>query len=242
MKKVISFALFGQDKKYQIGAIKNAELAHKIFPEWKTTFFVSDKVPLETLDKLRRLADSVIIKPEPNNLSGMFWRFEEAANLQNSRVIFRDLDSRLNMRDFQAVQEWEHSGKSLHIIRDHPMHNAPILGGLWGLIPESLKDFSSKFERFSPKGYYGEDQEFLWQNVYGPLRHDRLVHDEFFLREVKREKIALKRRDYEYLGESFSEDEVSDQDLRKSIEIIEQDYSKRLSLKIKSLTMKVFGR
>ena len=242
MKKVISFALFGQAKKYHIGAIRNAELSRKFFPEWNTSFFVSDEVPAEILEKLSRLADSVTIKPEPDNLSGMFWRFEEAANLENSKVIFRDLDSRLSMRDFQAVQEWEDSGKSLHIIRDHPMHNAPILGGLWGIIPESLKDFSSKLQNLSPKGYYGEDQEFLWQNVYGPLKHDRLVHDEFFLREIRRKKISLKREDFEYLGESFSEDEVSDRDLRKSIETVQRNDSKRIALKFKSLAMKVFGR
>ena len=44
----------------------------------------------------------------------------------------RDLDSRLNDREQAAVQEWLNSKKEFHIMRDHPMHGWPILGGLWG--------------------------------------------------------------------------------------------------------------
>ena len=39
-----------------------------------------------------------------------------------------------------AVDEWIKSGKSLHVMRDHPAHRIPagtnqmsILGGMWGL-------------------------------------------------------------------------------------------------------------
>lgn len=242
MKKVISFSLYGNDQKYIFGAIKNAELAKKYFPDWLTIFYVSDLVPLLKILELKKLAGNVYIKPEPGNSSGMFWRFNEATNRENSRVIFRDVDSRLSLRDATAVKEWEVSGKSLHIIRDHPMHNAPILGGLWGVIPVSLPALSAKLEKFSPLGYYGEDQEFLWENVYWPLKKDKFVHDEFFMREIRKNKIQIERVLYDYLGESLSEDEEVNLTLRKQIDYWQNSPTRRVLLKVKSMAMKMFGR
>jgi len=242
MKKVISFSLYGYDQKYVFGAIKNAELAKIYFPEWVTTFYVSDSVPLPSILELKKLAENVYIKPEPGNSSGMFWRFNEATKRENARVIFRDVDSRLSFRDATAVKEWEASGKSLHVIRDHPMHNAPILGGLWGVIPVSLPGLPAKLENFSPMGYYGEDQEFLWENVYWPLKKDRFVHDEFFMREIRKNRIQAERVLFDYLGESLSEDEKIDPLLRKQIENYKNSYVTNMFLKVKSFAMKMAGR
>lgn len=45
----------------------------------------------------------------------------------------RDLDSRFSVREVQSVKDWQGSGKSLHVMRDHPQHNAVIMGGLFGM-------------------------------------------------------------------------------------------------------------
>ncbi len=242
MKKVISFSLYGTEPKYIFGAIKNAKLAREIFPHWVTVFYVSKEIPDHLLAELETNADEIILMPEPRNSTGMFWRFIEAGNLANSRVIFRDTDSRLSKRDARAVEEWEISGKSLHIIRDHPMHNAPLLGGLWGVIPASLKNFSASLQSYKPLGYYGEDQEFLWKNIYYPLRHSRFVHDEFFLREIRRNTIEIPRSENEYLGESF--DEVDNYDVSKRVMIRNNqiNHRGRNILKIKSVLMKFLRR
>lgn len=55
----------------------------------------------------------------------------------------RDLDSRINSREVSAVQEFyspDHSDKSVHLMRDHPAHNAFIMGGMWGLKVEAVRE------------------------------------------------------------------------------------------------------
>lgn len=242
MRQVISFSVYGKDPKYLVGAVKNAKLACKYFPTWKTVFYVSDQIPPDLLSELIELGGKIHLKHEPNNSSGMFWRFNEAANIENERVIFRDTDSRLTARDAVAVQAWVESGKSLHIIRDHPMHNAPLLGGLWGVVPEALKDFQYQLSRYEPKGYYGEDQEFLWKHVYRPLRRDRYVHDDFFMREIVRHRIPISRRHGEFLGESIDEFENLDESNRNIVAKTLEDSISRKKLRIRSLIMKMMRR
>jgi len=242
VRQVISFSVYGKDPKYLVGAVKNAKLAREYFPTWETVFYVSDKMSIDLLSELIQIGGKIHLKPEPNNSSGMFWRFIEAANIENERVIFRDTDSRLTARDAVAVQAWIESGKSLHIIRDHPMHNAPLLGGLWGVVPEALKDFQSELSGYEPKGYYGEDQEFLWKHVYRPLRRDRYVHDEFFMREIVRHRIPIARSNGEFLGESMDEFENFDESNRILARKVIRDSFSRKKLKIRSLLMKTIGR
>ena len=65
-------------------------------------------------------------------IAGMFWRFLVADDASVERFIVRDSDSRLNAREAHAVAEWMKSGKKVHTIRDHPNHDRPLNGGLWG--------------------------------------------------------------------------------------------------------------
>ena len=62
----------------------------------------------------------------------MFWRFFAHDETDCEYVVFRDADSRISKREKMAVDEWIQSGKSIHIMRDHPYHTVPILGGMWG--------------------------------------------------------------------------------------------------------------
>jgi hypothetical protein len=42
----------------------------------------------------------------------------------------RDSDSRIIPREEEAVRDWLASNKTYHIMRDHPAHCIPILGGI----------------------------------------------------------------------------------------------------------------
>ena len=52
-KKVISYSLWSDIPKYNFGAIRNAELAREIFPDWTVRFYIGTSVPNETVDQLR---------------------------------------------------------------------------------------------------------------------------------------------------------------------------------------------
>ena len=48
-------------------------------------------------------------------------------------MLSRDLDSRFSWREVAAVEEWrQESNYSIHSMRDHPAHHAPLIGASWG--------------------------------------------------------------------------------------------------------------
>jgi hypothetical protein len=134
-KNIISFSLWGDDPFYNVGAIRNAEQALVHYEGWICRYYIGTNVPKETIDKLKELPNTeiIIMEDEENNWMGMFWRFYAISDPDAEYVIFRDTDCRVNNRESMAVKEWMDSGKTLHIMRDHPMHTEPIMGGMWGV-------------------------------------------------------------------------------------------------------------
>jgi hypothetical protein len=134
-KKIISFSLWGDDPFYNVGAIRNAENALVHYEGWTCKFYIGTDVPKETVEALQQMPNTeiVIMENEDNNWMGMFWRFYAISDPDAEFVIFRDTDCRLTNREAQAVREWARTNKCLHIMRDHPMHTEPIMGGMWGV-------------------------------------------------------------------------------------------------------------
>ena len=134
-KNIISFSLWGDDPFYNVGAIRNAENALLHYEGWTCKFYIGTDVPNETIRTLQEMPNTeiVIMENEANNWPGMFWRFYAISDPDAEFVIFRDTDCRLTNREAQAVGEWTRTDKCLHIMRDHPMHTEPIMGGMWGV-------------------------------------------------------------------------------------------------------------
>ena len=62
MKKVITFSLWGDQQKYTIGAIKNALLAQKFYPNFECWFYIhQETVPNKIIEELSRLSNVKII-------------------------------------------------------------------------------------------------------------------------------------------------------------------------------------
>jgi hypothetical protein len=205
--KYISFSLWGDKPIYNIGAIKNAQLWREIYPDWQMVVYYNDTVPKETIEILSKNSVKVIDMSE-NNIYGMFWRFFACDISDCEYAIFRDTDSRLSIREKMSVDEWIVSGKSIHIMRDHPAHGIPygnnslgILGGMWGIksnvIP--ITDMINKFN-LSQVHNYGNDQTFL-KTVYSIFQNDRFTHDEFF----EKKPFPIKRENGRFIGERIDE-------------------------------------
>jgi len=136
MLKVISFSLWGNNPKYTVGAIRNAELALNIYPDWKCKFFIGKCVPKSIIEQLYSYPNTLFsLKPTIGDWTSMFWRFETSYDTNIDISIFRDTDSRINMRERYAVEDWLDTDKTFHIMRDHPHHGFPILGGMWLVNP-----------------------------------------------------------------------------------------------------------
>ena len=131
MKKLISMSLYGNSDMYTKGAIENAKLVPKIFPGWTMRLYCENNT---NINKFKKLGCEIVFKPRSKLHSGMFWRFIAAWDKEVERVIFRDTDSRLNIKEAEAVKAWEKSGMDAHCMKDHPHHTQfPMLGGMWGI-------------------------------------------------------------------------------------------------------------
>ena len=205
--KYVSFSLWGDKPIYNIGAIRNAELAKNIYPEWKVVIYYDNSVPSKTIDLLKNL-DVLLIDMSTETVAGPFWRFLASEINDCEFVVFRDTDSRISVREKMAVDEWILSGKSLHIMRDHPYHYIPagnnemgILAGMWGIkgniikIREMLNNFN-----LSNSYNYGYDQTFL-KEIYLYFQNDKITHDEFF----EKKQFPIKRENQRFIGERIDE-------------------------------------
>ena len=205
--KYLSFSLWGDKPIYNVGAIKNAELWKTIYPDWQMVVYHDDTVPKETIDKLNN-QDVITVDVTEKNLYGMFWRFF-AVDLPNSEYcVFRDTDSRITIREKMAVDEWVNSGKSIHVMRDHPAHGIPfgsdrlgILGGMWGIKSKSVP-LTEMIERFTKNKnlVYGSDQTFL-KTIYSIFEDDRVTHDEFY----EKKPFPIKREYGRFVGDRIDE-------------------------------------
>ena len=218
--KLISFCLWGDNPKYTEGAIKNAELAAEVYPDWRCRFYVGQSVSSIVTMRLEMHENTEVVRmPEWGNWKSMYWRFYPAAEEDVEAVISRDTDCRLSHREKAAVDEWMNSDKGFHIMRDHPYHAFPVLGGMWGAKRGCLPNMRQLIDNWSQRDAYGTDYEFFAHAVMPLIQGDVLVHDEFFGRrnESPHPLIELQgcapdafptpREDLEFVGEVYDQSE-----------------------------------
>lgn len=205
--KIICFSLWGNNPKYTIGAVKNAELAKTIYPDWKCRFYIGNDVPSDIVEQLKSL-DAEIQLMNDTGWNGMMWRFLGADS--DDIYICRDADSRLNYREKAAVEEWLSSDKDFHIMRDHPYHMIEILGCAWGCRNGIIKGISKMIEAYDKREYdnqYQVDQNFLKEMIYPSIKDRAMVHDEFF--ELKPFPAnATKRTGSYFVGQVYDENDI----------------------------------
>lgn len=203
---VISFCLFGTDPIYSTGALKNADLIKSIYPGWQMRLYVDQSVPPSLVAALK--TKGVDVHSGTGNL--MLARFLVASDPAVGRFLVRDTDSRLNPREALAIGEWLSSGKSFHMIADHPHHPRPLHGGLWGGtagkldMPALLKIWQGNQQGGKRNDIYNNDQVFLSDMVWPLIKNDCLRHD-FCTRHLYPNSTPLpaKLGDWRFVGEVF---------------------------------------
>ena len=224
---IISMSLYGTNPKYLIGAVQNAKSRSDFYPDSKLIIYFSREVP-ENIINLLQDYDVTLFSGEETGLSNpMMWRFLPAFTPGDKTVIVRDADSRFTERERAAVEEWLGSNKTLHIMRDHPMHEAPILGGLWGIKGATPNLQSNMLKDDETTVQYGADQRFLARHLYKSFRDSMLVHDEFFCFEKDSRRFPLASSDGEFVGESINEREEYDIELRKTTSQVSSRLTKK---------------
>lgn len=157
-----------------------------------------------------------------------FWRFLPKEGVE--RFISRDADSRLLIREKLAVDEWIESGKSLHIMRDHPHHGLPIYAGLFGLVVTPELNMLDNIKEWTLKNQYSSqlynkfaDQPFLNQYVYDKyiLTGDMITHNScYYTPEFPYSKpfpMPIDKNDFKFVGEIYHEDDSRNIQKREGI-------------------------
>jgi hypothetical protein len=216
MKYIISFSLWGNNPTYNIGAIRNAELAIDFYPGFECWFYIHfESVPKETIDILEKMKHVKIIfkNGELNNeiCKPRTWRYEAIDNDDVFIMIPRDTDSRFTLREKLAVEEWLKSDKTFHIMRDHPHHNFVILGGMFGTKKiKNLENWTNSINNFNQTDCRFYDQDFLRDIIYPLIKNDAIIHSTFHKYEnelCKNFPIAYDDT-YKFVGEYIYADET----------------------------------
>jgi len=201
MNKIISFSLWGDNPKYGVGAIRNAQLAKKYFSEWACHFYYDSSVPNIYIKALQEFDNTLLIETD-RTVFGAFWRFRSM--VKGTVVLSRDTDSRLSIREKQIVDDWLVKGNKLCIIRDHANHyEFPILAGMWGII-DGLDD--SDIENINQYNHptYLMDQFYLRDKIWPKYSNNAVV---FGLKETVWMRETYPSIGKHFIGQTYDENE-----------------------------------
>lgn len=182
-KNIISFSLFGGLSKYCETAVINVQEQKNIYPNWICRFYIDETVPAVIVERLKSEgAEIIFVSDEYRHLPGPMWRFIALNDPAIDRIIFRDADSVISMREQKAVEEWVESGCYFHGMRDGHSHTELILAGLWGAIPQALPDMSDALKNYSKvlTSQHFADQHFLREYIWPYFKQSLIQHDSLF--------------------------------------------------------------
>ena len=208
MKNVISFSLWGDNMMYWKGALENIELAKLFYPGFICRFYIDQSAKSELIQSIQGENVEVVLVDSKDSFHGMFWRFWASEDPEVDIFLSRDTDSRISQREIYAVMEWANSDKDFHIMRDHPYHTVPILGGMWGsrngiMKKVGLMDKIEEWNQFYRKGI---DQDFLGEKIYPLVKDTSFEHSEFGLNfGGQTHPFPTQRENYEFVGEIYNE-------------------------------------
>lgn len=220
MKNLVVFSIWGEHPMYWQGALRNIELVSKFYPGFKCRFYIDKNSKPELINLIQSQDAETILVDSKDSFHGMFWRFWASEDPEVDIFLSRDCDSRISEREVAAVNEWLSSDKDFHIMRDHPYHTVPILGGMWGCRNGLMREInlSKMIDNWNQYQRKGIDQDFLGQCVYPLVRNRTMEHSEFnlsFGNPIK--TFPTTRIDYEFVGDVFDENNMRHPDYWKLI-------------------------
>lgn len=226
MKNIIAFSLWGENLMYWKGAVENIKLVKKYYQDFICRFYIDEKSRPDLINMIQGDNVEVVLMQNNDTFKGVFWRFLASEDPNVDIFLCRDCDSRISQREVDAVNEWLLSDKDFHIMRDHPCHAVPILGGMWGCRNNIMKDIQigKLIENYGRYNYKGVDQDFLRDIIYPIIKTKSFEHSEFNLNYGSTiYPFPTERINYEFVGEIYDENNNRNQD---HINILKNYYNK----------------
>ncbi|XP_047479827.1 uncharacterized protein LOC125032611 [Penaeus chinensis] len=195
-RRVISFSLYGNDARFWKAFRKNFDLIKTQFPGWVVWVYTDPRGRENIMCPLLRDFPFLYVCDVTNlpslgdvtSIHNMIWRALPLGDARLSAFFVRDSDALLLEREAEAVKEWMSENKTFHVLRDHPRHIGPIMGGLWGVrwdhvgarARHSLVAVRDAIIR-TARGKFrkGDDQPILWKTLYPRMKGDLVAHDSF---------------------------------------------------------------
>jgi hypothetical protein len=162
--KIISYSLYGDNKKYTLGAVYNAYLIKKYMPDWTARYYVNNTVPLQILDELRR-ANAQLIYISDTTIHGSFWRFFVADDEAVDIYEIRDTDDRISDLQASVIREFEESSCNFHMVRGIVAHRKPMMAGMWGG-KVKIKNIRELINQYPQHYIFEHDEYFLNGQIY----------------------------------------------------------------------------
>lgn len=211
MVKVVSFSLWGNESRYTIGSLKNADLAKEFYPDFECWFYIhKPSVPQNIIDELAKRDNVKIFYKEGdiNTSKPMMWRFEPIINPEVEVMMSRDTDTRILLREKLAVEEWLQSDKLIHIMRDHPYHNYKIQGGMWGIKQNNLCNWEEVMKNVIQTSARLYDQLFISNIIYNIYKNSAMIHASHHKYENNSKDFPIPFcKDKKFVGEYVYQDE-----------------------------------
>lgn len=202
-QKVISLSLFGDKPHYWKAFGKNLNATKAMYPDWVVWLYTNPRGREDVLCPLLRDFPHLYICDVTNlpslgnvtSIHNMVWRALPLGDERVSAFFVRDTDSLLLERGAAAVREWMAGNKSFHLLRDHPYHGIPIMGGLWGarwdLETRNVSEFrnelagirSTMIKEARGKFKKGVDQAILRKVLYPKTKGNAMSHDSYFCQQ-----------------------------------------------------------
>lgn len=182
-KKIIAMSLYGDNPRYTYGAVLNALIAKRDWQGWTLRFYLGEGVPEAIIETITSLgAETVRVDLAQGSRVSMYWRFFALEDRTATRMISRDADAQLSLRDRSAVNEWVESGRFFHTLHDHDQHGVPVLGGMWGAVngflhPRIMQQWRQSKDQSS--AVWSNDQGWLASVVWPLAKQHTLDHASF---------------------------------------------------------------
>jgi hypothetical protein len=211
-KKIFSYCVFGNQKKYCLGMTKNLEQIKTLFPDYKVIIYLGNDVPQEYINQYKTYDNVTLIQLELTGLLVTIYRYLVIDD--DYDVLFvRDADSRFGDRDIWCINHFLNSDYNVFTIRDHPLHGRELMAGQFGI--KNIKNISiqEKLDSFIKEApvinYYQNDQDFIQKYIFNPYKDNTIAYSEFhYFGEKEKMIIPIPRKSVEdFCGNVYLFDE-----------------------------------
>jgi hypothetical protein len=178
-RRCFSYCVFGNQKKYCQGMIRNLEQIQEMFPDYKVIIYLGNDVPQEYIDKYRTFNNVNLIQRDFTGLLITIHRY--LALDDNYDVVFvRDADSRFGDRDIWCINHFLTSEYKVFTIRDHYYQMRVLMAGQTGIknIPDiSIEKKLIEFMNEKPNiNYYQNDQDFIEKYIFNSHKQETIAY------------------------------------------------------------------